>query len=315
MRVWASELAQVPLWLFEESYHVVGDLAETIALVLPPPSQQHTKTLTEWIDIIKSLDKQEEDYKKKVVLEAWSGLDYNERFVFNKLITGGFRIGVSQKLIMRAVAQYEEQEESAMAHRLMGNWTPDTISYEELIRSENPLDDISRPYPFYLAYAVESETSQLGDVSEWQLERKWDGIRGQVIVRDNEIFVWSRGEELVTDKFPEYHPLAELLPNGTVLDGEILPFEDGMPLSFNILQTRIGRKNLTKKILQSAPIVLMCYDLLEYNGEDIRSQPLVDRRKLLEQLLEAHPTNGICLLSERVDVNDWKEAAKERAKS
>jgi len=315
MRVWASELANVPLWLFEDSYHVVGDLAETIALVLPPPTKQHNKTLTEWIDVIKSLAKQEEDHKKKVVLDAWSGLDYNERFVFNKLITGGFRIGVSQKLMMRAVAQLEEQEESALAHRLMGNWTPDTTNYDELIRSENPLDDISKPYPFYLAYPIEGEPNDLGDVTEWSLERKWDGIRGQVIIRDDQVFVWSRGEELVTDKFPEYHPLAEFLPNGTVLDGEILPFKDGKPLSFNLLQTRIGRKNLTKKILESAPIKLMCYDLLEYEGEDIRTKPLSQRRSLLKQLLVDNVTNGICILSERVDVSDWQEAAIERSKS
>lgn len=315
MRVWASELANVPLWLFEESYHVVGDLAETIALVLPPPTQTHTKSLTDWIDVIKSLNKKDDEYKKEIVLDAWTGLDYNERFVFNKLITGGFRIGVSQKLITRAVAQYEGQEENSMAHRLMGNWTPDTISYEELIRSENPLDDISRPYPFYLAYAVEEEPSNLGDVTEWQLERKWDGIRGQVIIREDQVFVWSRGEELVTDKFPEYHPLAKSLPSGTVLDGEILSFENGMPLSFNVLQTRIGRKNLTKKILQFAPVKLMCYDLLEHQGEDIRTKPLIERRRLLEQLLIDNPTDGICLLSERVKVSNWQEAAEERAKS
>ncbi len=315
LREWASEVAGVPLWLFEESYHVVGDLAETIALVLPAPNLAHSKTLTGWIEVIKSLNNKEEEYKKDVILDAWAGLDHNERFVFNKLITGGFRIGVSQKLIMRAVAKYESQEENALAHRLMGNWTPDTISYDELIRSENPLDDVSRPYPFYLAHGVGEDPTELGDVSQWQLERKWDGIRGQVIIREDQLFVWSRGEELVTDKFPEYAPLANLLPNGTVLDGEILPFENGMPLSFNVLQTRIGRKNITKKILQSAPIILMCYDLLEYAGEDIRSKPLEERRRLLKQLLQEYPTNGICLLSERVVVKDWNEAAVERSKS
>ena len=315
LRIWASEIANVPLWLFEESYHVVGDLADTIALMIPAKTQQHTKRLTDWINIIKALDKKDEDYKKAVVLDAWSGMDYNERFVFNKLITGGFRIGVSQKLMMRAIAQYEGQEENAMAHRLMGNWTPDTITYDELIRSENPLDDISKPYPFYLAYSVESEPSELGEVSKWLLERKWDGIRGQVIIRENQVFVWSRGEELVTDKFPEYHSLGLDLPNGTVIDGEILPFADGKPLTFNVLQTRIGRKNITKKILQSAPVILMCYDLLEFKGKDIRSLPLRERRKLLVQLLKDHDTKGICQLSESVSVENWDAAAVERSRS
>jgi len=315
MRQWAAELSNVPLWLFEDSYHVVGDLAETIALVLPPPTQQHIKTLTEWINDVKSLDKKEEEYKREVVVNAWNGLTYNERFVFNKLITGSFRVGVSQKLMMRALAQFEGQEEKTIAHRLMGNWTPDTITYDELIRSENPLDDISRPYPFYLAYALDNTPESLGSPNEWQVERKWDGIRGQVIVRQNNLFVWSRGEELVTDKFPEYHPLADILPDGTVIDGEILPFQNGQPLSFNVLQTRIGRKNVTKKILESAPVILMAYDLLEYEGKDIRTTPLGERRKLLEKIVKENDTKGIVVLSKVLDIEEWGEAAKERANS
>ncbi|MFK8103899.1 MAG: ATP-dependent DNA ligase [Saprospiraceae bacterium] len=315
LRVWAAELAQVPLWLFEESYHVVGDLAETIALVLPPAQKQHDHSLTHWIDIIKSLAKKEEDYKKGVVLHAWNGMTYRERFIFNKLITGGFRVGVSQKLMMRALAQFEGQEENAIAHRLMGNWTPDTITYEELIRSENPLDDISRPYPFYLAYALENPATELGNPQDWQVERKWDGIRGQLIVRESNLFVWSRGEELVTDKFPEYHPLASILPDGTVIDGEILPFREGSPLSFNILQTRIGRKNITKKILAAAPVILMAYDLLEYQGEDIRTTPLRERRNLLQQLLLEIGPQDIIILSEVLKIKTWEEATAARATS
>jgi len=184
-----------------------------------------------------------------------------------------------------------------------------------LIRAENPLDDISRPYPFYLAYALEGEPENLGSPADWQLERKWDGIRGQLIVREDNLFVWSRGEELVTDKFPEYHPLAKLLPNGVVIDGEILPFKDGKPLTFNVLQTRIGRKNVTKKILESAPVILMAYDLLEYEGKDIRQTPLRERRALLEKVLAENPTHGLILLSEIVDVDQWQQAAEVRADS
>ena len=315
LRQWAAELSHVPLWLFEESYHVVGDLAETIALVLPPPTEEHDASLTDWIEVIKALNKKEDEVKKEAVVNAWAGLTYNERYVFNKLITGSFRVGVSQKLMMRALAQYEDQEENAIAHRLMGNWTPDNISYEELIRSENALDDISRPYPFYLAYGLEGPPENLGSPDDWQVERKWDGIRGQLIVREDHLFVWSRGEELVTDKFPEYHPLAELLPNGTVIDGEILPFQDGQPLTFNVLQTRIGRKNLTKKILESAPVILMAYDLLEYDGEDIRERPLRERRALLEKIVSENDTQGIIILSEVIDFKEWETATAERAKS
>ena len=293
LRHWAAEFGNLPLWLFEDSYHIVGDLAETIALVLPKRTRPTEYSLTYWIDYIKSLDKKEEEEKKTKIKSAWESLDYAERFVFNKLITGGFRIGVSQKLMTRALSKYTGIEENKLAHRLMGDWTPDKTNFADLILTENPLDNISRPYPFYLAYALEDAPESLGAIADWQAERKWDGIRGQLIVRENQLFVWSRGEELVTDKFPEYHPLARLLPNGTVLDGEILPFKDGKPLSFNILQTRIGRKNLTKKILESAPVILMAYDLLEWQGEDLRNRPLKERRVLLEQLIAENDTGGI----------------------
>lgn len=314
LRAWASELSGVPLWLLEESYHVVGDLAETIALVLPPATQQSERSLTEWIELVRDLKDMEDEQKKAAVLAAWDRLEARERFVFNKLITGGFRVGVSQKLMMRALAQFEGQEETAIAHRLMGNWTPDTTTYEELIRSASPLDDSSRPYPFYLAYAIENEPEELGNIDDWQIERKWDGIRGQVIVRQGELFVWSRGEELVTDKYPEYAVLTDILPEGTVIDGEILPFKDGRPLSFNALQTRIGRKNVTKKILADSPVVVMAYDLLEYQGRDVRQQPLRQRRAWLEALV-ASANSETLILSEVLQPKDWAAAAQERARS
>lgn len=312
MREWAAELAGIPLWLFEESYPIVGDLAETIALVLPAPRARHDHSLTHWIEVIQSLRDEDDLKKKEVVSAAWMGLSQVERYVFNKIITGGFRVGVSQKLMMRALARVEGQEETAIAHRLMGNWTPDNTTYHDLIQSESALDDISRPYPFYLAYALEQEPGELGSLADWQIERKWDGIRGQLIVREGQLFVWSRGEELVTDKFPEFATLAELLPDGTVLDGEILPYKDGLPLTFNVLQTRIGRKNVTKKILKSAPVVLVAYDLLELDGQDIRQQPLAERRALLESLLETHDTGGIVLLSEVLDYEHWADIAQVR---
>lgn len=315
LRLWAAEVANIPSWLFEESYHVVGDLAETIALVLPAPQTKNNQSLSYWIDYIKSLANLEEEEKKEKILLAWDSLEYAERFVFNKLITGGFRIGVSQKLMTRALSKYTKIEESNLAHRLMGNWSPDENTFEDLIFGENPLDDISKPYPFYLAYALEDEPATLGGINEWQAERKWDGIRGQLIVRQRQLFVWSRGEELVTDKFPEYHPLAKILPDGTVIDGEILPFKEGRPLTFNVLQTRIGRKNLTKKILASAPVLLMAYDLLEKDGEDLRQTPMSERRTHLEAIVQQAGVPDILRLSPIVDVDSWEQLAVERAQS
>ena len=312
LRGWAAEYAGIEPWILEESYHVVGDLAETIALVLPPPERDSKRTLSEWIEVVQSLAKYDEEGKREAVTDAWRELDTTERYLFNKLITGNFRVGVSQKLMTRALSKATDIEETNLAHRLMGNWTPDTTTYDELINSESATDDISRPYPFYLAYQLEQEPADLGTPDEWQAEHKWDGIRGQVIVRDGEVFVWSRGEELVTDKYPEYHPLAELLPDGTVIDGEILPYTDGKPMGFNVLQTRIGRKTVSKKKMKEAPVVLMAYDLLEWEGEDIRKKPMTERRKLLEELVENHDTGGILILSPVVEWSSWEELAAER---
>ena len=312
LRAWAADYADVDLWLLEESYHVVGDLAETIALVLPEPDTSSERSLTEWIGVVEALAKYDDEGKREAVTDAWRELGTTERYLFNKLITGNFRVGVSQKLMTRALSQATGVEENNLAHRLMGNWTPHTTTFEELIHSESATDDISRPYPFYLAYQLEGEPADLGSPDEWQAEHKWDGIRGQVIVRDGQVFVWSRGEELVTDKYPEYAPLADLLPNGTVIDGEILPYADGRPLGFNVLQTRIGRKSVSKKLLKEAPIKLMAYDLLEIAGEDIRPRPMAERRELLEKLIAENDTRGIVILSPVVEWSDWDELARER---
>jgi len=315
LREWGAEFAAVPLWLFEESYHVVGDLAETIALVLPEPEESSSHSLTYWIQYIRGLKEREEEDRKEAVFAAWGQLDKIERFIFNKLITGGFRMGVSQKLMVRALSQYTGIEENKLAHRLMGKWTPDDTTFEDLVLRKDPTEDISRPYPFYLAYPLEDEPETLGSPEDWLIERKWDGIRGQLIVRKGELFVWSRGEELVTDKFPEYHPLADMIPDGTVLDGEIMPYKDNEPLPFNKLQTRIGRKNVTKKVRENAPVVVIVYDLLEWQGEDIRERPMRERRALLEQLMADYDTDGILLLSESIDATDWQNLRDIRERS
>ncbi len=312
LRSWAAEYAKIEPWILEESYHVVGDLAETIALVLPPPDSASDRRLTDWIETVQQLATYDEEGKKEAVTAAWRVLDYTERYLFNKLITGNFRVGVSQKLMTRSLSKATGIEETNLAHRLMGNWTPNDTTYQDLLFSESATDDISRPYPFYLAYQLESDPAALGNPDEWQAEHKWDGIRGQVIVREGEVFVWSRGEELVNDKYPEYHALADLLPDGTVIDGEILPFAEGKPLGFNVLQTRIGRKKVSKKLLQEAPVVLMAYDLLELNGEDARPWPMSRRRAALEELVNTFDTRGIVQLSPVAEWTSWEELAAER---
>lgn len=327
LREWASELANIPLWLFEESYHIVGDLAETIALVIPSEPASTEKSLTQFLEEMIALKKKPDDEKKAYLYKNWRVLDYYERFVFTKLITGSFRIGVSQKLMTRALSKATEIDEDILAYKLMGNWNPDKISFQELILQENESDYLSKPYPFYLAYAIESDVDGLGNVTDWSAEHKWDGIRSQVVLRNDEIFVWSRGEELVTDKYPEFHEFIGIIPNGTVIDGEILPYPKGEIGTFNDLQKRIGRKTVSKNLLQKVPVILKAYDMLEWEGEDIREMAFIERRKLLETLFHniGHPERSrgdttekvsVALhLSETIHFTSWEEAAEERERS
>jgi DNA ligase 1 len=308
LRNWAAEMANVPLWLLEESYHVVGDLAEAISLALPQPRKESDYQLSEWIHYIMSLSDLEDAKKKEAIITAWQQLEQFECFIFIKLITGGFRVGVSQRLVTRALAEVFSLEQAVVAHRIMGSWKPGTTDFHSLLLKEDQSDQYSRPYPFYLAYPVTTEEieKELGEPDQWVSEWKWDGIRSQFIKRNNEFYVWSRGEELVTEKFPEFDELGVALPNGTVLDGEIIPYRDGMPLPFARLQTRIGRKNLTKKILEDAPVMLKAYDLVEWNYIDWRDHDLLTRREKLQELvnqLESYPVR----LSETVNFSSWKE--------
>ena len=222
LREWAADVAGIPQWLFEESYPIVGDLAETIALILPEPTTRSDQSLSGWINDIKSLASRDEDLQREFILKAWDGLDRRERLVFNKLITGGFRVGVSQKLMTRALPRATGVEKAELAHRLMGNWSPDDVTFDGLILTPDPEADLSKPYPFYLAYQLDDTPNSLGDPSDWAAEHKWDGIRGQVIVRGGQHFVWSRGEELMTERFPELATFRDFVPQGTVLDGELL---------------------------------------------------------------------------------------------
>ncbi|MGA8854299.1 MAG: ATP-dependent DNA ligase, partial [Christiangramia sp.] len=313
MREWASELAKIPLWLFEESYHIVGDLAETIALVIPASDDSTEKNQNQFLQEIIDLKPKSEEEKKEYLFENWLNLNYYERFVFTKLITGSFRIGVSQKLMTRALSKATDIDEDILAYKLMGNWEPAMISFNKLILEENEEDFLSKPYPFYLAYAIEGGPQELGEVSEWSAEHKWDGIRSQVIIRNDELFVWSRGEELVTDKYPEFEAFVKEIPNGTVLDGEILPFPEGEIGTFKDLQTRIGRKNISKKLLEKTPVILKAYDILEWEGEDIRDMAFGKRREILETLFHKVKSEELPLhLSETISFSNWEEAALER---
>jgi DNA ligase 1 len=317
LAVWCCELIDLPIWLFQECYHTVGDLSETIALLIPEKNASGEAAghpLHYYVEQFQQLEKAVEQEKKTFILQSWQELNSRERFVFNKLLSGTFRVGVSQKLMVNALAKTVQLEPSVIAHRISGNWDPASTSFEQLLSEQSTQIDHSKPYPFYLAYALEGPLHDLGDPADWQAEWKWDGIRGQIIKRNDQLFVWSRGEDLITDKFPEYSILQSKLDNGTVIDGEILPYQDGQVLNFNVLQTRIGRKNITKKNLQEAPVGFFAYDLLELNGEDIRHWALAERRAALETLVNSLQQPWL-QLSPIVTFNNWDELTTTREQS
>lgn len=315
LSLWASEIAGLQPWLYDECYHVVGDLAETIALLVPHV-EKHPRLpfLFEYMNQLSELEQKTETERKSFIIENWQRMDTVERFVFNKLITGGFRIGVSKQLMINALAKTTGEDASLLAHRLSGHWDPYQISYEELVLGKGEGDAYSRPYPFCLAYALETPASELGAPEDWYAEWKWDGIRGQLIRRNNDWFVWSRGEELMTEKFPELLPLKGLFPDGTVVDGEVLISRNGVPLPFSLLQTRIGRKTISKKQLTEAPVSFFAFDLLEWKGEDLRQIAFKERRRLLQALYE-NVQHQAFLLSPEIIYSDWEELAEIRQRS
>src|SRR5918998_3381822 len=297
LRMWAAEEAGVPGWLFEESYHAVGDLAETITLLLPPTEDSSELPLAYWVEErLLRLQGEDEDAQREMMLESWRQLGSKERFVWNKLITGSFRVGASQQLVIRALGRMSGVPQGVLSHRLMGTWDPTPEFFQRLTAADTRDADISRPYPFFLAYPLETDPETLGNPADWIAEWKWDGIRAQLIRRAGLTFLWSRGEELLAGRFPEVEEAGALLPDGSVIDGELLPWVDGAPLPFAQLQRRIGRKHLDRKILDEIPAALVAYDLLEERGEDVRALPLSRRRSRLEALVAAVPSGGRLLL-------------------
>jgi DNA ligase-1 len=313
---WASREAGIPDWLFVESYDAVGDLAETIALVLPEPDSSSDRPLAEWVEErllpLRGID---EAAQRHAVVAAWREMDQGQRLVCNKLISGAFRVGVSRQLVIRGLALAHGTEPAKIAHLLMGDWTPSAAFFESLFSSDTPTIDRSRPYPFFLAHPLDDAVESLGLPSEWLVEWKWDGIRGQLIHRAGQTYLWTRGEELVTDRYPELAELGNYLPQGTVVDGEIMPWKSGNPLPFALLQRRIGRKTITKSILAQIPVALVTFDLLEDGGVDVRDRPLAWRRQRLAEIVDHANYPERFFLSPAVEASTWEELARARSTS
>ncbi len=319
LRALACQVAGIDDWLFEECYQAVGDLAETIAHVLPPPRHASDVGLAVWVEErllpLRGLSPEEQASR---VRAAWDELDADGRFLLVKLIGGGFRVGVSKLLVQRALARHAGIDVKLVAQRMMG-WTdaratPSAERLAQVVSHETTQAlDAGQPYPFFLAHALTDPVSTLGPVQDWMVEWKYDGIRAQVVRRASQVWIWSRGEELVTDRFPEIVAAVRGLPDGCVLDGEILAWhgDETVPAPFNLLQQRIARKTLTKKALAQAPVRFVAYDLLEAGGIDLRGQPQHERRTRLEALLDKQPL----ALSPLVDAEDWPALARLREQS
>lgn len=332
MREAAQEAAGLPEWLFDESYQAVGDLAETIAHLLPDAPADEDVGLSTWMgERLPTLRGAAPEAARATLRRWWSGLDWNGRFVLSKLITGGFRVGVSRQLVLRAIARVAALDASLLAQRMIG-WTdaravPDAARYLALVAPADPSAPdpalAGHPYPFYLAHPLHGDPATLGEPADWLVEWKWDGIRAQLVLRAGRCWIWSRGEELVTERFPEIeragHALAAVVDAGgagLVLDGEVLAWDAdaGRPLPFAVLQTRVTRRTLTAAVLRTSPVVFVAYDLLECDGEDWRARPQAERRVVLEALLGRAITPGLSV-SPRVEAADWPALAALRAGS
>jgi DNA ligase 1 len=337
---WTLEATGLPEWIVEASYAEAGDYAEAIALLVSPrprrdvpvrrrtaagqsslfdepsPDTDHTNvdlTLAEWMEnrILPLRDVDDEERRVRV-MTWWSHLERRELFLLNKLLTGEFRVGVSHTLVVRAVAQVASLPPAVVEHRLMGTWEPSADTFTLLVGPEGPADDPSRPYPFCLASPLEDPVETLGPREDWLVEWKWDGIRAQLIHRHGQVFLWSRGEELITERFPEIAAAAGRLPSGTVLDGEIVAFGEGVPRPFSDLQQRIGRQRRVREVAAGIPVVFLAYDVLEEAGVDIRHLAMRDRR---DRLLALITNDGVLRLSEEVSAPSWDALADLRRDS
>lgn len=325
LRDMATQASGIEPWLFEESYQSVGDLAETISLLLPESTYTSQDGLAVWLEEkllpLRGLPPLELAERLPAL---WAQLDQPSLMVCIKLITGSFRVGVSKLLVTRALAAMADLDSKRVAQRLVGytdlSNRPTPEGYLKLIAAESSDEHAQRggqPYPFFLAHGLSQPVEQfdalLGSPADWQVEWKWDGIRAQLVKREGRLWVWSRGEELVTERFPELHSLVSGLPDGTVIDGEIVVWKDAVQ-PFALLQQRIGRKTLSKKVLEDAPVAVLAYDLLEFEGEDWRNHTQAERRTQLEQVI-AQCNQPVLLPSPSLTGTSWADLAHQREAS
>lgn len=313
LRQWAAESSDLPPWLVEESYGVVGDLAETLALLIAgqraeePVPHSEVRTLLGWIETITELAKRDPAERKLCVTDMWRRLPAHDLIVFNKLLTGGLRIGVSKGMLARALSELAHIPYESVLQRLAGGCRPENLTRACVTAPFDPTKSTT-PYPFFLAYPFSGPVEESDACEEWHIEWKWDGIRAQLVKRGGTLALWSRGDELISEAFPELVKAAEVLPDGCVIDGEVVAWSGAHPGSFFDLQKRINRKKVTQAIMKQIPVRFLAYDLLEHDGKDIRSLPLSDRRCILQDAYEQTLKSSACMeLSPVIEVSSWGE--------
>jgi DNA ligase 1 len=296
LRKWSVELAQIPEWLFAECRNNVGDLAETISLIVPFEENSENIPLQTLIG----------QFQKEKMISLWRRLNSTERYILNKIVTGTFHIDISPLLVIKAISCFCGLNESIISYRLAGNWVPSAGFFNLLCAPDVAAPAIYNACPFQNAIMLNQKVEELGKISQWLAEWNWNGIRSQIIKRENEVFMWSQEQDFLNDSFPELYELGSSLPDGTVLDGIIIPVKNNVPLSPSELQKRIAKRYPGKKILSDIPVSFVAFDLLEFNKHDIRSESLSQRRNYLINLLNEINDNRL-ILSREVEGNSWND--------
>ncbi|MBT8220855.1 MAG: cisplatin damage response ATP-dependent DNA ligase [Bacteroidia bacterium] len=315
LKHWAVEVSEIPQWLFEHCYQMVDNPSEAISLLIPEPKSIPDKGLDYWLRYIHKYSYASKEEKKIAIQNAWSCLSPETCYIFNKLVTGSFRTAVTQKSLTQSLSILTGVEEHFLAYKMNSKWDPKSISFPFFTTLEASISNSTKPYAFCLARTFEDyQKKSMGEISDWLVERQLEGIRVQLIKRNGEIFIWNRDLELISDQYPELLHCKEILTDGTVMDGQLACITADRPFSYNLLKSRIGKKNVTKKLLLTAPVSFIAYDILEYEGKDIRSLSLQRRRKILEQTVsESFPDS--LLISEVLLPASWKHADELRLQS
>jgi DNA ligase-1 len=318
LRSFLSEKVNLPLWLIEECHDRVGDLAETVSLLAGSDSGNKSfglnKIIREFLLPLRAMDTEE---RKTTLYRAWDQLSMDEMLPFHKLLTGGFRMGVSKGNLCKALARVGKVEPAVIAQRLSGNWTCDDLTMEGILDPpDEGKDGMNRPFPFCLASPLQEKATSLGEIEDWQVEWKWDGIRAQLLTTGGGGgMLWSRGEESIDESFPEVLECIPYLPPGLCMDGEILAWGREGLRSFSRLQKRLGRKNPGPSIQRKEPVRFQAYDLLRVDGKDLRSLPMGERRKKLEDLLNKMPGHLPLGISPLVHEKSWENLEIRRKES